>query len=1473
MLILRGSPALSSFRLQKLLEDLSAAGIPARAISAEFIHLVDVIHPERDHGEPVESAEGLTTRERAVLDKLLTYGPTRAAATVHGLVQIVAPRPGTISPWSSKATDIAHICGLAKVNRIERAVAYRIEVDNSALTKPLAVLSAAQLQVIRTKLHDRMTQVVFKSADELNVLFSHAVPRPMASVPVLAQGRAALVDADRALGLALAEDEIDYLVKTFTGLGRDPNDIELMMFAQANSEHCRHKIFNATWEIDGEKRDRSLFQIIKNTYQLHREGILSAYRDNAAVLAGTRGGRFYVDPRTGEYAAHDEDIHFLCKVETHNHPTAISPYPGASTGSGGEIRDEGATGRGAKPKAGLTGFTVSNLKFPGARQPWEKEHGKPGRIVSALDIMIEGPLGGAAFNNEFGRPNIAGYFRTYEQEVPAAVAGTVAGVADPGSKTGLTEAGYTTARLPPTELRGYHKPIMLVGGLGNIRESHVKKGAINPGDQLVVLGGPAMLIGLGGGAASSMGSGTGNEDLDFASVQRDNAEMQRRCQEVIDRCWACGDENPISFIHDVGAGGISNALPELVNDGGCGGRFNLRAVPSDEPGMSPLEIWCNESQERYVLAVPAARLDVFRKLCERERCPFAVVGEATEKKQLVVEDPHFKNIPIDLPLEVLLGKPPKMHRTDAALSRPLAPLSLSLSLSDAVRRVLSHPTVADKTFLISIGDRTLGGLICRDQMVGPWQVPVADCAVTAATFDVYTGEAMAVGERTPVAINSAAASARLAVGEALTNLAAAQVGDLGKVNLSANWMAAPAIAGDGADLYAAVEAVGMDLCPALGITIPVGKDSMSMSTAWKDGGKDKRITAPVSLIISAFAPVTDIRLSLTPQLRYDHGNLPTEHTEYTEKRPEISLSEPSEPKPASVYSVCSVGTTPKSGPIGETLLLLIDLGRGKNRLGGSILAQTVSQTGEDPPDVDSASDLKGFWNAIQQLGRENKLLAYHDRSDGGLLATVVEMAFAGHVGVDIELPVSQRPALSPVEGLASATAPHGSTALTIQQRAFEMLFAEELGAVIQIRTEDLDDVSLIIRQHGLKTCTTRIGTLNPHYALRIKRGNEVLLNESLTTLRALWSDVTRRIQTMRDNPKCAEEEFQLKLDPTDPGISPKITFDFGGVPTEHTEYTEKGSGGSGSKSSESPTLSPVSVSSVCSVGINPKSEVSGSIPSEPKSASVSSVYSVDSVGKTRTPIAILREQGVNGEVEMAAAFTRAGFKAIDVHMTDILSGRISLKNFRGLAACGGFSYGDVLGAGEGWAKSILFHDRAREEFAEFFQREDTFALGVCNGCQMMSNLKSIIPGADLWPRFVQNQSERYEGRLVSVKIEKTPSVLFAGMEGSVIPIVTAHGEGFAEFANVEAARNCSESGLVAARFVNNRREITEQYPLNPNGSPLGMTALTTTTGRVTILMPHPERVFRTQAMSWHPADWPEDSPWMRLFRNARAWVG
>ena len=995
------------------------------------------------------------------------------------------------------------------------------------------------------------------------------------------------------------------------------------------------------------------------------------------------------------------------KVETHNHPTAISPFPGAATGSGGEIRDEGATGRGSKPKAGLTGYSVSNLKIPGYEQPWEKDFGNPARLASPLDIMIEGPLGGAAFNNEFGRPNILGYFRTFEEEVPS-----------------------TKGK----EVRGYHKPIMLAGGLGNIKEEFISKGHINPGDALIALGGPAMLIGLGGGAASSVTSGSGNEDLDFASVQRGNPEMQRRCQEVIDRCWALEKENPISFIHDVGAGGLSNAFPELVNDGGLGGKFELRKVPNDEPGMSPYEIWSNESQERYVIAVPQDKLQVFDAICKRERCPYSVVGTAVEQKQLTLTDSHFNNTPVDMPLNVLLGKPPRMIRDNHSAKRPLSatPTLDKQTVGDVAKRVLANPSVADKTFLITIGDRSVTGMIARDQMVGPWQVPVADVAVTTATLDSNEGEAMSIGERAPVALISPAASARMAVAEALTNMAAASIDDMGRINLSANWMASPNYEGDGADLYEAVQSIGMELCPELGITIPVGKDSMSMSTVWEDEKGKHNVTAPISVVISAFAPVADARITLTPVLQ----------------------------KKAS-------------------RLLLVDLARGKNRMGASIAAQVFCELGNTAPDVDNAKELRTFFETVQKLNKAQKILAYHDKSDGGLFVTALEMAFAGHTGVTLDV-----------------SALKGSL--------IEILFNEELGAVLQVADENVSAVKDAFAAAGLGDCVTDVGTLNDSYEFIV--GD---YKAGISELRSIWSDTTRRIAALRDNPECAESEYQLKLEQDDPGISPKVTFD----------------------------------------------------------VSVKKDY------ESRPKMAILREQGVNGEVEMAAAFDRAGFESIDVHMTDILSGKISLKDFQGLVACGGFSYGDVLGAGEGWAKSILFHAKARQEFEEFFRRENTFTLGVCNGCQMVSNLKDLIPGAEHWPRFVQNLSERFEARFSSLKIEETPSVLLKGMAGSVLPIAVAHGEGRAEFASREAAEACLKTGLVSLRYVDGKHQYTERYPLNPNGSPFGITGLTSKDGRALIMMPHPERVFRTVQNSWHPADWGEYAPWMKLFLNARAFVG
>jgi phosphoribosylformylglycinamidine synthase len=1297
MLVLRGAPAFTPARLAKRLRKIQTANPAIRELGAEFVHFADV-------------AEPLADDEARVLDRLLHYGPHATALALAGRRLLVVPRIGTISPWSSKATDVAHNCGLAKVRRIERGIWYTMAGE--------AVDRAADEPALRAAIHDRMTESVLDREEDAARLFRHAEPRPLAMVDVLGRGRAAIEAANASMGLALAPDEIDYLVENFRVLGRNPTDVELMMFAQANSEHCRHKIFNADFIIDGQLQPKSLFKMIRNSTERSPASVLSAYSDNAAVMEGPEAGRFWPDPETGAYGFHREPVGILMKVETHNHPTAISPYPGASTGSGGEIRDEGATGRGGKPKAGLTGFSVSNLRLPDAIRPWEKDFGKPGRIASALDIMLEGPVGGAAFNNEFGRPNIAGYFRTFEMEVP--------GLGGP-------------------EIRGYHKPIMIAGGFGNIRLPLVKKSEVPVGAAIIVLGGPAMLIGLGGGAASSMASGTSEEDLDFASVQRDNPEMQRRCQEVIDRCSALGEASPIVSIHDVGAGGLSNALPELVYDSRRGARFELRKIPNDEPGMSPLEIWCNEAQERYVLAVAADKLDDFMTLCWRERCPFAVLGAATADGMLVVTDAHFLDAPIAMPLSVLLGKPPKMVRDVKRAKIAALPFSTAgIDLREAVTRVLRLPTVADKTFLITIGDRTVTGLISRDQMVGPWQVPVADAAVTATSYDTFTGEAMAMGERTPVALLDAAASVRLAVGEALTNIASAPIADIGKVKLSANWMAPAGHPGEDARLFDAVRAVGEELAPALGIAIPVGKDSMSMSTVWHEAGQEKRVTAPLSLIVSAFAPATDIRRALTPQLRTDKG---------------------------------------------ETELLLVDLGAGKNRLGGSALAQVFGQLGDVPPDLDDPARVRSFFAAIAELAAEGKILAYHDRSDGGLFVTLVEMAFAGGTGLEVELPPGTD------DGLAQ-------------------LFSEELGAVLQVREADAARVSACFAGHGLANAVYACGRPVAKNEIIVSKTGKVLFAEKRTVLRGIWSETTLAMQSLRDDPSCAAEEQESRCDASDPGLVTRPSFD-------------------------------------------PQADVAA--PFVARGA--------------RPRVAILREQGVNGQIEMAAAFHFAGFEAVDVHMSDILAGRVSLASFRGLAACGGFSYGDVLGAGEGWAKSILYSARARDEFAAFFARRDTFTLGVCNGCQMVSNLKQIIPGAERWPRFVRNRSEQFEARLALVRIENSPSVLLDGMAGSLLPIAVAHGEGRAEFASDAAVAALESAGHVAARFVDHRGQATLHYPENPNGSPAGITAVTTPDGRATIIMPHPERVFRSVQLSWRPDDMGEASPWLRLFRNARFFVG
>jgi phosphoribosylformylglycinamidine synthase len=1310
---LRGAPALSDFRVNKLLDQCVQLQLPVTEIYAEYAHFAQL-------------NDELATDEEKVLQQLLTYGPTIEEHAPQGQFYLVTPRPGTISPWSSKSTDIAHNCGLAKVERLERGMAYYISITEGVK------LSAEQEQLLVGLLHDRMVESVFATFADADKLFVSAEPGELTAIDIENGGKNALTQANIELGLALADDEVNYLFENFTKLGRNPHDIELYMFAQANSEHCRHKIFNADWTIDGEKQPKSLFKMIRNTHEINPDFVLSAYKDNAAVMVGNKGGRFFPNPETNVYGYHHEDIQILMKVETHNHPTAISPYPGAATGSGGEIRDEGATGIGSKPKAGLVGFSVSNLRIPNFEQPWESDFGKPSRIVSALDIMMEGPLGGAAFNNEFGRPAILGYFRTYEEQV--------------NSFNG-------------TEVRGYHKPIMLAGGLGNIRDEHVQKREIIVGANLIALGGPAMNIGLGGGAASSMASGQSAESLDFASVQRENPEMERRCQEVIDKCWQLGEENPIAFIHDVGAGGLSNAFPELVSDGGRGGVFELRNVPNDERSMAPHEIWCNESQERYVIAVSDKNLATFEQICHRERAPFSVVGRATEEAHLTVTDSHFAgneklDTPIDLPLEVLLGKTPKIYKDVQSATATGDTLDVSkITLEDAANRILSLPTVAEKTFLITIGDRSVTGMVNRDQMVGPWQVPVADCGVTASALDSYHGEAMSLGERTPVALLNFGASARLAVAESLMNIAGTDIagsdGDrLNRIKLSANWMSPAGHPGEDAGLYEAVKAIGEELCPALGLTIPVGKDSMSMKTKWQDNGEEKAVTSPMSLIITAFGVVEDIRKTVTPELRTDQG---------------------------------------------ETQLVAIDLSKGKNRLGGSCLAQVYKQLGNETPDVDDALILKGFFNAMQALVRDEKLIAYHDISDGGLFTTVCEMAFAGHTGIDID--ISQ-----------------------LNGDNVSVLFNEELGAVIQIRESDVDAVNAVLAKHGIEDCCTDIGRINNEDTIRFTRDETIILENSRTYYRTTWAQTTYQMQSMRDNPACAQEEHDVKFDTEDPGLQADLSFDI-------------------------------------------------------NEDIVAELIAKDALKGTNPRIAILREQGVNSHVEMAAAFDRAGFVAIDVHMSDILAGRTDLAYFNGLVACGGFSYGDVLGAGEGWAKSILFNPNAKAMFKAFFEREDTFSLGVCNGCQMMSNLKEIIPGSEAWPRFVQNKSERFEARFSLVEIQESPSVLFKGMAGSVMPIAVSHGEGRTEFSGDEAIDAANNSGTVSMRYVNNYGDITETYPANPNGSVDGITSLTTTDGRVTIMMPHPERVFRTVANSWHPDSWGEDSPWVRMFRNARAFIG
>jgi phosphoribosylformylglycinamidine synthase len=1342
MTTLAGGNALSNFRAQQLQPALEAIHPKISGIAARFVHLV-----------ATDAAPTAPERER--LAALLTYGDPYAGSE-DGAVIIVTPRLGTLSPWASKATDIARNCGLA-IRRVERITEYRISLKAGLLGKA-PELTAEQLAQVAALLHDRMTESVVADRAAAAALFTELQPAPMEHVDVLSggpeQGRKALEAANTRFGLALADDEIDYLVTAFTGLARNPTDVELMMFAQANSEHCRHKIFNAEFTIDGVAQDKSLFGMIRNTHQLAPQHTVIAYSDNASVMEGHQVERFVAKMASGAYVSSASSYqkssatqHVLMKVETHNHPTAISPFPGASTGAGGEIRDEGATGRGSKPKAGLTGFTVSKL--------WGSTVGKPEHIASPLQIMVEGPLGGAAFNNEFGRPNLNGYFREYEQNV--------GGVQ-----------------------RGYHKPIMIAGGVGVIDAELTKKIEFPAGSLLIQLGGPGMRIGMGGSAASSMATGTNAAELDFDSVQRGNPEIERRAQEVINHCWAQGSNNPILAIHDVGAGGLSNAFPELTNDAGRGARFDLRAVQLEESGMAPKEIWSNESQERYVLAIAPESLEQFKAFCERERCPFAVIGTATEERQLVLHDPaataEDQKLPVDMPMNVLLGKPPKMHRDVTTVVREFAPMDLTgVPLQKAVIDVLAHPTVASKRFLITIGDRTVGGLSHRDQMVGPWQVPVADCAVTLADFKGFAGEAMSMGERTPLAAINAPASGRMAVAEALTNLLAAPI-ELPRVKLSANWMAACGEPGEDADLYATVKAVGMELCPALGISIPVGKDSLSMRTQWTEpqgesgsGGEKKKVTSPVSLIVSAFASLADVRGTLTPQLNATED---------------------------------------------DTTLVLVDLGKGQSRMGGSILGQTLDQSGDVAPDVDDPQDLVNLVNAVNALRAKGQILAYHDRSDGGLLAAVAEMAFAGHVGVALNVDML----VTEGDGISDSRMETGDAKNWAQQVSarreeltLKALFNEELGVVLQVRTAERNAVMQTLREHGLSKFSHFVGKTRPASSsieagkgqLQVWRDAKAVFSAPLADLHQVWDAVSWKICQQRDNPTNADAEHAAAGAPTDPGMHLHLTFD--------------------------------AVDNVAAPFLN----------------------------LARPKVAILREQGVNSHIEMAYAFTEAGFEAYDVHMTDLQTGRVKLEDFQGVVACGGFSYGDTLGAGIGWARSITFNPVLAAQFQGFFGRTDTFGLGVCNGCQMFAELADIIPGAQDWPRFTTNQSERFEARLSMVEVLESPSLFFAGMAGSRLPIAVAHGEGYANF----KYRGNAAQAIAAMRFVDNHGAATEQYPFNPNGSAGGLTAVTTADGRFTAMMPHPERVFRNVQMSWTSGDPSALSPWMRIWRNARKWVG
>ncbi|UDG83032.1 phosphoribosylformylglycinamidine synthase [Candidatus Vallotia lariciata] len=1345
-----GALALSQFRKNRLLQTLETIEPTITDFYARFIHFV-------------YSHTALSDTDILRLTKLLEYGDP-PLADHSGETFLIIPRIGTISPWASKATDIAKNCGLDSVQRIERGTEYTMIIKSNipGIFSTKNILSKSARAKVALVLHDCMTESVVTTREEAHQLFNVLPGKPLQLLDVINQGCTPLIAANVELGLALSNEEINYLVEEFTKIDRNPTDVELMMFAQVNSEHCRHKIFNAQWTIDGQLQKFSLFQMIKNTHLLSGQRTIVAYSDNSAIIEGSLANRWFAGGSTYRYSSFRELQHTLIKVETHNHPTAISPFPGAATGVGGEIRDEGATGRGARPKASMSGLSVSNLELPNAIEVWEKTnldateplskrfrndrtdcYGRPKRIASPLQIIIDAPLGSASFNNEFGRPNLGGYFRVYEQNVGGRV-------------------------------RGYHKPIMITAGIGDISHAHTHKDTIPAGSLLVQIGGSGMRIGIGGSTASSMITGANTIQLDFDSVQRGHPEIQRRTQEVINACWQCGNKNPILSIHDVGAGGLSNALPEIVEGSGRGGRFKLRCIPLEESGLSPREIWSNEAQERYVLAIAAHDLSKFEAICCRERCPMAVIGIATDERQLqliddfVTDATHPTYMPVNMPIDVLLRKAVPIRFDVTRVYSTFVPVELTgLTLLDISTRILRHPTVASKSFLIRIGDRTVGGLSVRDQMVGPWQVPVADCAITAMDYDGFRGEAMTIAERTPLAVINAPASGRIAVGEAITNIASAPIESLNCLKLSANWMAACGSAGEDAALFDTVKTISMELCPALGIDIPVGKDSLSMRTQWHEHGVDKEVIAPVSLIISAFAPVEDVRAHLTPQLR-------------------------------------------RVTDVGDSVLIFIDLGWGRNRLGGSILAQVTQQVGDNVPDVQDAQDLKSFFAAIQLLNREGRLLAYHDRSDGGLFVTVVEMAFAGHVGISLNVDILT---IEQKHEFDCGDVKDWTRQIAARRDDLTMrsLFCEELGAVLQVRTIERDKVLETLRTFGLSSTSHVIGKLNDRDVIEIYRDAKKIYDVPRTKLHQVWSEVGWRISQLRDNPACADAEYESLSDVLDPGIVPYLTFD-------------------------------------------PQEDVAAPFISK----------------SNRMPrLAILREQGVNSHLETAYAFSRAGFDPYDVHMTDLIEGRADLAQFAGAVACGGFSYGDVLGAGEGWAKTIRFNARLSDMFISFFERPDTFALGICNGCQMMSSLASMIPGAQAWPRFVRNRSEIFEARFSFVQIEKSPSIFFSGLENSRLPVAIAHGEGYADFSK----QGDLSSVAIAMRYIDHHGVVTERYPFNPNGSPQGITSVTTPDGRFTILMPHTERVHRTIQMSWHPQEWGEPSPWLRIYQNARRWLG